>query len=78
MRTWKILDRGDVPLRARLIRYSCLKCHTEAHLPVIGVPIAQIGQGLVFDVGPHAVPRRIECRSCRHEFEIEEGVARVR
>jgi DNA-directed RNA polymerase subunit RPC12/RpoP len=70
-KTWHVLDHGDVqPSRANLIEYDCPHCGTEALLPVLGLAIAQCGSRLVFDRGPHAVPRRMRCRTCRHEFGL--------
>ncbi|WP_316411306.1 hypothetical protein [Mesoterricola sediminis] len=51
---------------------TCLGCGAEAELPVVGLAIAQIHQGLVFDIGPHAVPKRIQCRRCRRFYETGE------
>jgi hypothetical protein len=68
--TWKILDRGRVPVICSHVEYMCLGCGREAELPVLGLPMAQIGQGIVFDIGDHAMPKRIECRKCRRRFEL--------
>lgn len=71
LKTWKILDRGDVPDPApREADYTCLKCGRSAALPVVGIPVAQVEEGLVFDPGPHAVPKLIQCRKCRSSLEL--------
>ncbi len=69
---WKILDRGAVPEIARLIDYTCLNCGASAELPVMGVPLAQSGHGIVFDTGPYATPKRIQCRHCGSRYEKED------
>lgn len=69
MRKWKILNRGDVPLKAVTIAYSCPHCDEDATLPVLGLAIAQTAGGVVFDTGPHAMPTAIQCPYCRHQFE---------
>lgn len=70
--TWAVLDRGDVPEGdgARMIEYECAHCGHEAELPVLGLPLAQLGHGVVFDTGRHAMPRVIRCRNCRRTFEL--------
>lgn len=69
--TWKILDMGAVPDPSpNHVLYVCLGCLHEADLPVVGVAIAQIDQGLVFDPGPHAMPKAIQCRKCRRTYEM--------
>lgn len=72
MKTWKIIDRGKVPDPApNTAMLTCLGCGDEAALPVVGVAIAQIGQGLVFDSGNRILPPVIRCRNCRRRFETE-------
>jgi hypothetical protein len=74
-RTWKIIDRGDVPQQgARSIEFDCI-CGMSADLPVLGLVIAQTGCGIpgelpnvIFDRGPQAMPREIQCRRCRRRF----------
>jgi len=69
-RTWKVLERGRVPEGARLTEYTC-ECGHDAMLPVLGVPLAQLGQGIVFDRGPYAMPEVVQCRNCRRVFATE-------
>jgi hypothetical protein len=70
--TWKVIDRGKVPDPApNEAMLTCLDCGAEAALPVVGIAIAQLHQGLVFDVGEHAIPRAIQCRRCHHRYETE-------
>jgi hypothetical protein len=69
--TWKILNRGRVPKQTRQIFFTCLKCGHDAVLPVLGIPMAQIGQGIVFDIGDYAMPKIIECRKCRRRYQLE-------
>jgi hypothetical protein len=77
-RTWRIIDRGDVPLQgARIIEFDCV-CGVEADLPVLGLVIAQTGCGIpgqlsnvIFDPGPQAMPREIQCRRCGRRFTTE-------
>jgi len=68
--TWKIIDRGKVPELATHVDYTC-ECGHEAQMPVMGLPMAQIGNGIVFDLGGHAMPRLIQCRKCRRKFELD-------
>lgn len=81
--TWKIVARGRVPLRGPRVTeidYECNYCGRSALLPILGRPLAQLsGGGIVFDTdGPHAVPRLIACRACRHSFESADGMDNVR
>jgi hypothetical protein len=81
-RTFKVIDRGDVPevgvdARVQLIPFDCV-CGVEAELPVLGRVIAMTGcgipgqlPGVVFDPGPQAMPRHIQCRRCRRRFTTE-------
>ncbi len=68
--TWKIIDRGKVPAIASHVDYSC-ECGHEAKLPIMGLPMAQIGMGIVFDIGGSAMPKLIQCRKCRRQFELD-------
>lgn len=69
---WKILDRGTVPeTGTNTCLYACMGCGNETELEVVGTALAQINAGLVFDVGPHATPVKIQCRKCRRVFELE-------
>lgn len=69
MRKWRILDRGDLPGDGlRLIQFCCMKCRHDSTLAVIGLPIAQIEEALVFE-GKSILPRRIECPYCRRRLE---------
>ena len=71
MRTWKILDRGEVPEPATKALMTCVSCGTEASIPVVGMAIAQVGQGLVFDRGTYHMPHVIQCRTCRKVMELD-------
>lgn len=71
MPNWIILDRGRVPSDARTVEFTCLGCLAEADLPVLGCAIAQLGSGIVFDPGDHAMPAQIECPSCGCRSELE-------
>ena len=65
VKTWKVLDFGKVPEHSTAsVDFTCCKCGREARLPVVGRPLAQIEHGLVFDIGPHAMPSLIQCRKC--------------
>lgn len=70
--TWDVVDRGDVPSRATTIPFTCPNCGRTAALPVLGVPVAQLGEGLLFDPGERAIPRQIRCRRCRYHYELAE------
>ena len=74
-KTWKILDRGEVPRVTNVIEYHC-ECGVDAMLPVSGLAIAQLGKGLVFDRGPYSMCKVIQCRSCGRV--LESGVEDVR
>lgn len=76
MKTWKVIDYGDVPKNSVSVDAVC-DCGTVAILPVVGVPIARIGRmGVVFDSGNHAMPKVIKCRSCGKVYEL--GASDVR
>lgn len=69
VKTWKVLDYGQVPADSPTVLYTC-KCGTEAALPVVGMPIAQFGMGLVFDNQCKGhLPAIIKCRKCRRIFQ---------
>ena len=65
------MDRGDVPIAASTAELTCTACGLVATVPVVGIASAQVGQGLVFDTGEYATPKRIQCRNCRKIFERE-------
>ena len=66
VKTWKVLDFGDVSPESPPIPYSCA-CGYEAMLPVKGRALAQLGGGgIVFDTDERgALPPVIQCRKCR-------------
>ncbi len=68
---WIIIDRGSLPERTLHIDYMCTKCMRESLLPVTGIVLAQSGQSLVFDIGPHATPAQIRCPHCRSSLVLE-------
>jgi hypothetical protein len=69
LRTWKVIDYGSVPVDSPTFEYDCPGCGHSAQLPVVGMPIAQFsGGGVVFDPGPHELPKQIKCRKCRRVF----------
>lgn len=67
-RTWDVIDAGEVPAGAATFEFTCPNCGREADLPHVGLVLAQIEDGLVFDIGPQALPKEIRCRSCRRIF----------
>jgi len=72
MKTWRVIDYGQVPENStQTILFSCPKCDVEAELPVVGIALAQMGYAVVFDTGKYAMPRVIQCRYCRRQFESE-------
>ena len=69
--TWNIIDRGDVPIgEAPVIEYDCPRCGAPALLPVRGLALAQVGDGVVFEPGVRAMPKIIRCRECRRDFAL--------
>lgn len=69
--TWKILDRGAVPVdQSKPVEFTCPGCGRDAILPVVGMAIAQFANGLVFDTDTHEMPACIQCRYCRRRFEL--------
>ena len=64
VKTWRIIDRGDVPLAAMTVPFVC-RCGYEAELPVRGRAIAATQDGIVFDPGHYAIPTTVQCRRCR-------------
>lgn len=73
VKTWKIIDRGDVPLDSRsTAELTCLKCGREAFIPVVGRPLAQTGEGIIFDNDADGVvPAIIRCRKCGNTLQHE-------
>lgn len=66
---WTILDRGKVPKKPSYqVDFTCLNCMTAALLPVLGIPLAQAEQGIVFDPGRYAMPNKIQCPTCGRIF----------
>jgi len=77
VKTWKILDRGDVPLDAATVDFACVHCGREAVLPVVGRPLAQVESGVVFDNDRRGImPRLIQCRKCGKVLELGGGGVR--
>jgi hypothetical protein len=71
IKQWRVLDYGDVPpTTAPTVEFTCLHCMHDSLLPVVGRAIAQLEQGLVFDIGPRVMPRQIQCRNCRVKLEV--------
>ena len=70
-RRWKILDGSDANLGAGKhdIEYTCENCGRDALLAVVGLPIAQVGNALVFDTDGCAMPNEIRCPFCRKSYE---------
>jgi hypothetical protein len=74
MKSWRVLDYGSVPrppARSLAVNFTCTKCGCDSVLPVVGITLAQLDDGLVFDPGPRAVPKVIQCRNCRRVLELE-------
>lgn len=70
-KAWKILDWGSVErAKAHEIDYTCVKCWQDSALPIMGLVMAQCDDSLVFDIGHHAVPRRIRCPHCKRTLEL--------
>jgi len=70
MKEWKILEYGSSkPSSTRMIEYECEKCEEESLLPVAGLVMAQLGMGLVFDIGDRWMPERIRCPYCGSTYE---------
>lgn len=72
VKTWIIVDRGNVPEDALTIPYEC-ECGHEAELPVKGRPMAITGGGgVVFDTDQKGeLPRVIQCRKCRRILTMD-------
>ena len=70
---WIILDPGNVDMGVtNKVAFMCIRCSRESLLPVVGAVLAQSGLALVFDIGPHEMPRKIRCPHCRKTLETEE------
>lgn len=67
MKKWNLLSpppsgyANEIPL-------TCLGCGIESLVAVSGIPLAQVGQGIVFD-GSGKVPERIRCPHCLMTLE---------
>jgi len=78
LRKWILVNRGAVPEPPQSeIEYSCPRCGKDSLLPILGAAMAQINGGVVFDVGPHAMPVEIRCPHCRREFVTEGDIPGV-
>jgi hypothetical protein len=66
---WRVIDLGNVPADAPWVAFDCPNCGEQAYLPIAGLPIAQLPDGIVFDSESRDIPRIIECRACRKRFE---------
>lgn len=72
MRRWKVRKWPDRPAHTHEISYCCANgCMRESLLPVAGVPIAQVGMGIVFDTAEKALPVEIQCPWCRRAYTTE-------
>ena len=71
--SWKVIGRGCVPDGAPTVLYTCTGCGKEARLPVLGLPVAQVQAGIVFDNGIFALPDTIQCRRCRRRYTSREA-----
>ena len=47
---------GPIPTNTVVVDYTCQVCLREFGLPVVGTAVAQIGTGIVFDVGNQRMP----------------------
>lgn len=65
-RDWKVIIPGKViGDGVRRIEFTCTKCGVDSMLPVIGLALAQLEDGIVFDTGTYATPDEIQCPNCR-------------
>lgn len=71
MRNWKVIKWEDRPEAPAKVPFTCVKCGNESMLEVCGTPLAQVGDGILFDIGGHSLPEIIECPHCRRRKEIE-------
>lgn len=71
MRNWKILKWPNRPERTTSIEYHCTKCGKDANLAVVGIAMAQIDRGVIFDTPLFSMPEAIECPYCRKQYELE-------
>lgn len=69
VKTWKVLDYGVVKPAGPQAELECM-CGRAAMLPVRGRPVAQAGNGLIFDDEDGAIPPTIQCRKCGRIFSL--------
>ncbi len=70
LENWRILKWGKFDRKlAREMMFTCTVCWHDAKLPVIGLPLAQLEDGVVFDTGTHDMPSEIQCPRCRRVLE---------
>lgn len=63
---WVTVEAGESNKKpTRTIDYMCVNCMNESRLDVCGIPIAQIEQGVVFDIGYRWMPKTIRCPHCK-------------
>jgi predicted RNA-binding Zn-ribbon protein involved in translation (DUF1610 family) len=67
---WRIVEEG-APQGGWTgsVLFTCPRCGVDALLPVQGIAIAQVDGALIFDPGPQQIPKIVECRRCRRQFE---------
>ena len=69
---WIIIsdDQPDARL-ARSVNLTCMNCLEESAIKVVGLALAQVEMGLVFDSSEYQMPQTIRCPHCRSTFTSE-------
>lgn len=70
MKNWKIRKWTGKPERTNKVSFACPDCGNDALLEVAGRPMAQVGAGLVFDIGDHSMPEEIQCPNCKRRKKL--------
>jgi len=55
-----------------MVEFDCPSCGIASNIEVGGKPMAQIGAGIIFDLGGHSMPNTIECPHCRRRKELDQ------
>lgn len=68
-----MVESGEAPGELKDTEYMCLECMNESLLGVVGIPLAQLGCGIVFNNHKHWMPKTIRCPHCKATLTMKGG-----